>query len=166
MASLAGGCGGSFSGLDDHKNFEYIRSAKRINSQQARWALFFGCFNFTISYRPGSKNGKPDTLSRIFEVEPGFSSPVPIVPPNRVIAAVTLEVDSRVREALDSLTITARCPESLLFVLESVRTSILQWGHSSRLACHPGVARTLALIKQRFWWPSVARWVRALIDPQ
>ncbi len=147
----------------DHKNLEYIRSAKRINSRQARWALFFGRFNFTISYRPGSKNGKPDALSRIFEVEPGFPSPVPIVPPSRVIAMVTWEVESRVREALDGVTIPARCPEGLLFVPESVRTSILQWGHSSGLACHPGVARTLALIKQRFWWPSVARDAREFV---
>ncbi len=105
MASLAGGCGGSFLVWTDHKNLEYICSAKRINSRQARWALFFGRFNFTISYHPGSKNGKPDALSRIFEVEPGFPFPVPIVPPNRVIATVTWEVESRVREALDGITI-------------------------------------------------------------
>ncbi len=157
------GAGVPFLVWTDHKNLEYIRSAKRINSRQARWALFFGRFNFTISYRPGSKNGKPDALSRIFEVEPGFPSPVPIVPPSRVIAMVTWEVESRVREALDGVTIPARCPEGLLFVPESVRTSILQWGHSSGLACHPGVARTLALIKQRFWWPSVARDAREFV---
>ncbi len=157
------GAGVPFLVWTDHKNLEYIHSAKRINSRQARWALFFGRFNFTISYRPGSKNGKPDALSRIFEVEPGFPSPVPIVPPNRVIAMVTWEVESRVREALDGVTIPARCPEGLLFVPESVRTSILQWDHSSGLACHPGVARTLALIKQRFWWPSVARDAREFV---
>ncbi len=96
-------------------------------------------------------------------MEPGFSSPVPIVPPNRVIVAVIWEVESRVREALDGVTTPVRCPEGLLFVPESVQTSILQWGHSSRLACHPGVARTLALIKQRFWWPSVARDAREFV---
>ena len=25
----------------DHKNLEYIKQAKRLNSRQARWALFF-----------------------------------------------------------------------------------------------------------------------------
>ncbi len=52
-------------------------------------------------------------------MEPGFPSPLPIVPPNRVIAMVTWEVESRVREALDGVTIPARCPEGLLFVPES-----------------------------------------------
>lgn len=50
----------------DHKNLEYIRSAKRLNARQARWALFFTRFQFTITYRPGSRNTKPDALSRQF----------------------------------------------------------------------------------------------------
>jgi len=48
----------------DHKNLEYIRQAKRLNSCQARWTLFFNRFLFTLSYRPGSQNIKPDALSR------------------------------------------------------------------------------------------------------
>lgn len=51
--------------LIDHKNLEYLRTAKCLNSRQARWMLFFGRFNFTLSYRPGSKN-KADDLSRQF----------------------------------------------------------------------------------------------------
>jgi len=43
----------------DHKNLEYIRQAKRLNSRQARWTLFFNRFLFTLSYRPGSRNIKP-----------------------------------------------------------------------------------------------------------
>lgn len=52
----------------DHKNLSHIQSAKRLNSRQARWALFFGRFNFTLTYRPGSKNTKPDSLSRQFSL--------------------------------------------------------------------------------------------------
>ncbi len=59
------GSGVPFIVWTDHKNLEYIQSAKRLNSRQARWALFFGRFDFSISYRPGSKNIKPDALSRI-----------------------------------------------------------------------------------------------------
>ncbi len=32
----------------DHQNLEYIRSAKRLNARQARWALFFFVGAFTI----------------------------------------------------------------------------------------------------------------------
>ena len=58
----------------DHKNLEYLHTAKRLNSRQARWALFFARFNFHLAYRPGSKNVKPDALSRYFE---GPQSPEP-----------------------------------------------------------------------------------------
>jgi len=51
----------------DHKNLEYIRQAKRLNSRQARWTLFFNRFLFTLSYRPGFRNIKPDALSRLYD---------------------------------------------------------------------------------------------------
>ncbi|KAI3356793.1 hypothetical protein L3Q82_003459 [Scortum barcoo] len=60
----------SFIVWTDHKNLEYLKSVKRLNSRQARWALFFGRFRFTLSYRPGSQNAKPDALSRLYEPEP------------------------------------------------------------------------------------------------
>lgn len=51
--------------LADHKNLEYIQQAKQLNPRQARWSLFFNHFQFTLSYRPGSKILKPDSLSRV-----------------------------------------------------------------------------------------------------
>ncbi|XP_016115469.1 tripartite motif-containing protein 16-like [Sinocyclocheilus grahami] len=69
------GSGVPFIVWTDHKNLKYIRSAKRLNSRQARWALFFGRFDFTLSYRPGSKNIKPDALSRVFELSDRLSTP-------------------------------------------------------------------------------------------
>ncbi|KAI3361475.1 hypothetical protein L3Q82_012950 [Scortum barcoo] len=59
----------------DHKNLGYLKSAKRLNSRQARWALFFSRFRFTLSYRPGSQNAKPDTLSRLYDPEPAAKEP-------------------------------------------------------------------------------------------
>ena len=40
------------------------RTTKRLYSRKARWALLFTRFNFSLSYRPGTKNVKPDSLSR------------------------------------------------------------------------------------------------------
>ncbi len=50
--------------LTDHKKLEYLRSAKCLNPRQARWALFFTRFHFTVTHRPGTKNTKADALSR------------------------------------------------------------------------------------------------------
>ena len=46
-----------------------------LNSQQAQWALFHTRFNFTLSYRPESRNIKPDTLSRLFVGDSDYTPP-------------------------------------------------------------------------------------------
>ncbi len=137
----------------DHKNLEYIRTVKRINSRQARWALFFGRFRFTISNHPGSKNGKPDALSQIFEAKASPTPPVAILQFERVVAVVQVQGLWRAKRHHCSRGV----PRESAVHAESVRTSVLQWGNSSSLACHPGATRTHRLIKQRFWWPSMVR---------
>ncbi len=141
------GSGVPFIVWTDHKNLEYIQSAKRLNSRQARWALFFGRFDFSISYRPGSKNIKPDALSRIFDISDRPVSPECIIPERLVVSAVTWEIETKAR----------------LFVPEGLRSNVIQWGHCSNVACHPGIGRTMFLIKQRFWWRAMARDIRKFV---
>lgn len=93
----------------DHKNLEYISSAKRLNSRQARWALFFTRFNFTLSYHPGSKNVK---LSWQFadEEEPTVGAEI-ILPPSCVVASLTWEVEERVQAATARSPGPSACPD-------------------------------------------------------
>ncbi len=157
------GSGVQFIVWTDHKNLEYIKSAKRFNSRQARWALFLGRFDFSISYRPGSKNIKPDALSHIFDHSdrPSFSEP--IVPQKFFVSAVTWEIESKVRTASQEVTPPSGCPPGRLFVPEALRSDVIRWRHGSKVACHPGVSRTMFLIKQRFWWPSMARDIQCFV---
>ena len=39
-------------------------SARVLNSWQARWDMSLSRFDFVITYRQGSLQGKPDALSR------------------------------------------------------------------------------------------------------
>lgn len=84
----------------DHKNLEYIQLVKRLNSCQARWQLFFTRFNFTLSYRPGSKNTKPDALSYLHSPSDAPTHPETIIEPSRVVAAISWEIDNIIQEAL------------------------------------------------------------------
>ncbi|KAH0602269.1 uncharacterized protein H6S33_009843, partial [Morchella sextelata] len=54
----------------DHKNLEYFSTTKVLNRRQARWAESLAEFDFKIIYRPGTKNGKVDALSRRPEYRP------------------------------------------------------------------------------------------------
>ncbi len=67
------------------------------------------------------------------------------------------------RRALLQVTRPARAPEGTLFVSEVVRSTVLRWGHSSKLMAHPGVRGTLTTISQRFWWPTREREVRRFV---
>lgn len=140
----------------DHKNLEYIKTARRLNSRQARWSLFFTRFNFTLSYRPGSRNAKPDALSRVFQKDEtlveDFES---ILPDSCLVSTLTWDIEEQVKEALRDEPGPSACPTDRLFVPDNLRSQVIQWGHNSHLACHPGVTRTIHLLSQRFWWPSL-----------
>ena len=57
--------------LTDHRNLEYFQTkAKILNQRHARWATFLSRFRFVLTYRPGTKNGKSDALSRRSDYRP------------------------------------------------------------------------------------------------
>lgn len=148
----------------DHKNLEYIQSAKRLNSRQARWALFFGRFNFVLTFRPGTRNVKPDALSRMYGKEDtACLPPDTIVPTSCVVAAVSWEIEGAVREALQAQPDPGNGPPGRLFVPGAVRSRVLQWAHSSTLTCHPGASRTLTFLRRRFWWATMPEDTKAFV---
>lgn len=114
--------------------------------------LFFGRFNFTLTYRPGSRNVKPDALSRQFSSSDSPDTIENILPLSCVVAALTWEIERTITRALQTEPDPGNGPPNRLFVPESVRSEVLQWVHTSRFACHPGIGRTLSLLKRHFWY--------------
>ena len=55
------------------------------------------------------------------------------------------------------------CPHDKLFVPENMRSQVIHWAHTSLLTCNPGERRTLFVIQQRFWWPSLDRDVKGYV---
>jgi len=56
--------------FSDHQNLEYFTTTRVLNWRQAQWAQELAGIDFRIYYRPGTQNGKPDTLSRHSEYRP------------------------------------------------------------------------------------------------
>jgi len=48
----------------DHQGLQYFNAKPKLNSRQASWYLKMSEFIYHIYYRPGSKMGKADGLSR------------------------------------------------------------------------------------------------------
>ncbi len=98
MASLVKGAKLPFVVLTDHRDLKYLRSAKRLNPRQARWSLFFTRFNFKVTYRPGSKNSKADTLSRQFDSSLIPPSKEPIIPSNLILAPIKWDIMTEISD--------------------------------------------------------------------
>lgn len=87
----------------DHKNLEYLRTDKCLKSRQARWALLFKRFNFSLSYRPGSNNVKPDALSHRYGPTTTTPEPETILPTSCLVTALSWGIGKQsVRHSIPS----------------------------------------------------------------
>ncbi|KAL0181246.1 hypothetical protein M9458_023652, partial [Cirrhinus mrigala] len=144
-----------FTALTDHRNLEYLRSAKTLNHRQARWALFFTRFNFQVTYRPGSQNMKADALSRIHESGRPAKTPEPVLPTSIIAAPVAWDIITEIAEAQTQDPPPEECPVNLIYVPRNLRSRVLSEVHSVPSSGHPGIEATLHLLKNRFWWPTM-----------
>lgn len=144
-----------FTVLTDDRNLEYLHTAKRLNHRQARWALFFTRFRFTVTYRPGSKNTKADALSRQFESTATPPTNEPILPSSIILAPIQWDIMTEITHAYQTEPPPADCPAECTYVPAPLRARILQMIHTSPSAGHPGIAVTVQLVKNRFRWPTL-----------
>lgn len=72
-----------------------------------------------------------------------FSSPC-------VVAGVTWEIKET---AAASQPVPSACPSNQLFKPDPLKSEVLEWRHSSHIACD--TCHTRGVLKQMFWWPSM-----------
>ncbi|KAL0166731.1 hypothetical protein M9458_038575, partial [Cirrhinus mrigala] len=135
-----------FTIINDHKNLQYLREARHLNPRQACWALFLTRFNFTITYRPGSKNIP-------FSPE-APSEPEPIILSNLIVSPIIWELDREIQQATLQEPTPPEYPEGKTYMPLSPCQTLLGTAHGSG---HPGSSRTLSLLQSRYWWPSMHR---------
>ena len=152
-----------FTVLTEHKNLAYIREARRLNPRQARWALFFTRFDFSLSYRPGSKNVQADALSRLHEVEASTEEPERILPTPVIVAPILWALDEEIRLAQVEDPASPGTPAGKTYIPASLREQIIESMHTSLGTGHPGANATLSLLQERFWWRGMAEMVRRFV---
>ncbi|KAK3549028.1 hypothetical protein QTP70_027750 [Hemibagrus guttatus] len=88
-----------------------------------------------VTYRPGSKNGKADALSRKFETANESVLVEPILPATAILAPVLWNLVEEIQRAHADDPPPAGCPPTKIFVPPQF---------------------CLQFIRRRFWWPSLA----------
>lgn len=74
------------------------------------WALLCIHDKFTLTYRNGSKYTKPDTLSRIYDLNEERADPENILTDHFILGALRWEIEKRIEEAQEAVTIPIGCP--------------------------------------------------------
>lgn len=141
--------------LTDHKNLEFLRSAKRLNPRQARWARFFTRFQFTITYRPGSKNIKADALS--CQTDETLQSTITeyILPEKLLVAPVQWDIITEIEQFNRQEPPTLNGSPDRMYVPAPLRTRLIDQVHTVPSSGHPGITATVHLLRNRFWWPTL-----------
>ncbi len=153
METLVGGSSAPIHGTDHvHKNLEYLRDAKRLNPRQARLALFFTRFNFSISYRPGSRNLKADALSRLHAPEEDCKDPKYILPEDLFQCPIQWSSES-ISPSSVSTNDPPGCPPGLQYVTRTKRTPLIHSAHASLGTGHPGAETLLNQVFRYFGIP-------------
>ncbi|KAK3514361.1 hypothetical protein QTP70_015888, partial [Hemibagrus guttatus] len=119
--------------LTNRRNLDYLQGAKCLNPCQARWAFFFTRFNFSVTYRPGSKN-----------------------------APIQWNLMEEIRRAHTEEAPPTSCQPAKLYVPSSLHLRVLQWIYKSPSDGHPMIHRTTQLTQRQFWWPSLGHDVSSL----
>ena len=71
-----------FSVYTDHKILEYFSTTRTTSRPHARWASSLSTYNYTISYRKGASNSKPDAMSKRPHYIPPPLPSLPILAPS------------------------------------------------------------------------------------
>lgn len=77
-----------------------------------------------------------------------MQEPAGILSPDCFASAAQWEVEKLITEWQRDNHNPGTGTSGRLFVPASVHSQVLQWAHSNKIACHPGINQTLSLLKE------------------
>ncbi|KAJ0025536.1 hypothetical protein Pint_07160 [Pistacia integerrima] len=156
--------GSKFVILTDNVATSYFQTQKKLSLKQARWQDFLAEFDYVLEYKPGKTNVVADALSR--KTELASISQVTSALANRIKQGLQHEPLARNIIALVEEGKTRRfwLTDGLLYTKgnrlyiprwDNLRKELTNECHDSLWASHPGMRRTLALLKSAYYWPGM-----------
>jgi len=154
----------------DHRPLSYLYSKKEPAGRLGRWALKLQEYQMEVVYKPG-KDQKADCLSRVpvSTIQAVFSTLDTWVKAQRndnfgkkIINDINSNGNKK-RFKILSNGLLATIDERV-YVPKEFRTEVLYLNHDHKLAAHLGIAKTLAKIVKRFYWPGLYTDVSAHVN--
>jgi transposase InsO family protein len=179
---------GHFDVYTDHMPLQYLRSKSKLPRRQIDYLDWLAQFDFTPHYKPGTQNAVADALSRRREVE--ALNAMMVIDGNQEFKEIVKQGyqndpyfarlqalkrqgqplkapghDNRFEIDQDGLIYEVRRQQKRLCIPRgAARLRVLQEVHDIRLASHFGPRKTISAIKERFWWPTIAKDVKKYVE--
>ncbi|XP_052858196.1 uncharacterized protein LOC128265978 [Drosophila gunungcola] len=168
-----------FKVITDHASLKWLMGQKDLSGRLARWSLKLQAFDFEIEHRKGSQNVVPDALSRVHmdEVTAVLRDAAEINIDLQSAAFQSKEykelaqaVEKHAEKTPDTQTsegyvykrVGFRTGEIInedrawkLWVPEELRQDVVHHAQHSQMAGHGGIHKTLARLRQLYYWPAM-----------
>ncbi len=133
----------------DHKNLVQFTTTKTLNRRQVRWSELLGQYKFKILYTPGKDNGRADALSRRSDLAGtktinefailGKNADGSLGPSQQINNTMLVQQEQRIPA----------------YVPEELEQGVISSHHDDPLHGHPGITRTMELIKRHYEFPNM-----------
>ncbi|XP_071923187.1 uncharacterized protein [Coffea arabica] len=117
----------------DHESLKYLKGQPKLSKRHAKWVSFIDTFSYVIKYKTGKTNVVADALSRRH--------------------SLLYFLHDGFLFHVDKLCV----PNS------SIRDLLIREAHSGGLMGHFGIAKTLAMLQEHFYWPHMRRDVERMV---
>lgn len=165
--------GAKFYVLTDNSAVVWLKSFRDPTGRLARWALKLQKYNFSISHRPGKTNKVADAISRVPDcIEINL---VTINSDNwysNLLEKARLKKDNKyqiLQGKLYRIFVKSNGKDIPIKQLKMVvpiqdQSLVLEESHSSPLAAHQGFFKTLKRIREKYFWPGMAKDVKTFVQ--
>jgi hypothetical protein len=158
----------------DHDSLRHIQSQKKLKSRHARWVDYLQQFTFVLKHKAGSENRVANALSRRAHVLTSLTVKVtgfeelkhcyPNDPDFGLIQAAIFNGPSPNRPHYTVQDGYLFFKNRLCLPKTSIHEFVIQELHEGGLAGHFGHEKTISLVEDRFFWPSLKRDVAMVIQ--
>ncbi|GJT66612.1 RNA-directed DNA polymerase [Tanacetum coccineum] len=157
--------------FSDHEALKFINGQHKLKPRHAKWVEFIQAFSFVIRHKVGSNNQVADALSRRHSLittmqirVQGFDSFRGLYCDDPDFREIWSKCDNGPFQQFSKLDGYLFKGARLCIPLCSLREAIILEGHAGGLAGHFGRDKTLALLREQFYWPKMERDVNRLLE--
>ena len=144
----------------DHETFKYLKSHHKLNKRHAKWVEFLEQFPYIIKYKKGKSNVVADALSRRYTLLAklgsqilGFDNICELYSHDPFFASIYFACFNMSQGGFYISNGYLFKEGRLYLPFSSHRKLLIIEMHEGGLMGHFGVAKTLAILKEKLFWP-------------